>query len=183
MTDLALLLLSSSRNARVRTDEELVVSMSSGLSGLHLRSHLAAGWMSGFSWGAIKPPTNARPPSSPKSMPSSLNCGAPPTCLASVLLPQLSSHQLTVLKRKDASACPLWMSPWPRISAHPWLFALAGCGYSAAGQVASTLHSMAKMLASEEAGLDAASLRDPRSVTDRALHATAQAIGRRCPAC
>jgi hypothetical protein len=38
----------------------------------------------------------------------------------------------------------------------------------------------AKMLASEEAGLDAASLRDLRSATDLALHATkatAQVIG------
>ncbi len=65
-----------------------------------------------------------------------------------------------------------------------------GCGraYSAAGQAALALHSMAvfqvfqaKMPASEEAGLDAASLGDLRSVTDlalRATKATAQAIGR-----
>ncbi len=65
--------------------------------------------------------------------------------------------------------------------------ALAGRAYSAAGQAASALHSMAvlqvfqaKMHASEEAGLDAASLRDLRSATDlalRATKATAQAIG------
>ncbi len=65
--------------------------------------------------------------------------------------------------------------------------ALAGCAYSASGKAASALHSMAvlqvfqaKMLASEEAGLDAASLRDLRSMTDlalRATKATAQAIG------
>ncbi len=60
---------------------------------------------------------------------------------------------------------------------------LAGCAYSAAGQAASALHSMAvlqvfraKMLASEEAGLDAASLRELRSTTDLAPRA-AQAIG------
>ncbi len=62
---------------------------------------------------------------------------------------------------------------------------------SAAGQAASAQQSMASlqvfqtnMLASEEAGLDAASLRDMRSTTDlalRATKATAQAIGR-CPA-
>ncbi len=56
------------------------------------------------------------------------------------------------------------------------------------GQVASALHLMtvlqvfqAKMLANEDAGLDSASLRDLRSATDLALHATkatAQAIGR-----
>ncbi len=65
--------------------------------------------------------------------------------------------------------------------------ALAGHAFSAAGRAASALHSMAvlqvfqsKMLANEEAGLDSASLRDLRSVTDLALHATkttAQAIG------
>ncbi len=57
--------------------------------------------------------------------------------------------------------------------------ALAGHAYSAAGQAASVLHSMAvlkvfqaKMLTSEEAGLDAASLWDLRNVTDLALRAT-----------
>ncbi len=64
--------------------------------------------------------------------------------------------------------------------------ALAGRAYSAAGQAASALHSVlhvsqAEMLANEEAGLDSASLRDLRSMTDlalRATKATAQAIGR-----
>ncbi len=64
---------------------------------------------------------------------------------------------------------------------------LAGRAYSAAGQAASALHSaavlqvfQAKMLTSEEAGLDAAWLRDLRSTTDLALQATkatTQAIG------
>ncbi len=66
--------------------------------------------------------------------------------------------------------------------------ALTGCAYSTAGQAASALYSIAvlqvfqaKMLASEEASLDAALHRDLRSATDLALHATkdtAQAIGR-----
>ncbi len=66
--------------------------------------------------------------------------------------------------------------------------ALAGCAYSAAGQAASVLHSMAvlqvfqvKMLANEEAGLDSASFRDLRSTSDLALRTTkvtAKAIGR-----
>ncbi len=65
--------------------------------------------------------------------------------------------------------------------------ALPGHAYSAAGQLASALHSMAvlqvfqaKMLASEEAGLDAASFRDLRNTADlalRATKATVQAIG------
>ncbi len=92
--------------------------MSSGSSGLHLRSHLAAGWMSGFSRDAIKPPPTA---SSLKSTTSSPNRGAPPTRLASVLLPPLPSPPLTALKRRDTSTCPLWMSPCPRISARPRL--------------------------------------------------------------
>ncbi len=67
-------------------------------------------------------------------------------------------------------------------------YAFAGRAFSAAGQAASALHSMAvlqviqaKMLANEEAGLDSASLRDLRRTTDLALcvtKATAQAIGR-----
>jgi len=66
-------------------------------------------------------PANARPPSSPKSTMSSLNRGTPPTCLASVLLPPLPSPPLTALKIRNTSACPLWMSPWPRISTCPRL--------------------------------------------------------------
>ncbi len=66
--------------------------------------------------------------------------------------------------------------------------ALAGRAYSAAGQLASALHSMAvlqvfqaKILANEEAGLDTASLKNLRSTTDLALRATkanTQAVGR-----
>ncbi len=65
---------------------------------------------------------------------------------------------------------------------------LAGRTYSSAGQAASALHStavlqvfQAKMLVNEEVGLDVASLRALRSVTDLALcatKATAQAIER-----
>ncbi len=40
--------------------------MSSGLNSIRMRSHLVAGWTSGFSRGAIKFSTNARPPSFPK---------------------------------------------------------------------------------------------------------------------
>ncbi len=97
------------------------LSMSSCSSGLRLRSRLAAGWTSGCSWGASWPPANARPPSFPKSTTSSLNRGAPPTRLASVLLLPPPSPPLIVLKRRDTSTCPLWMSPWPRISARPRL--------------------------------------------------------------
>ncbi len=81
-----------------------------------------------------------------------------------------------------ANLCPPMAIGWTGSTS-----ALAGRAYSAAGQAASALHSMvvlqvfqAKMLASEDAGLDSASLRDMRSATDlalRATKATAQAIG------
>ncbi len=68
MTDPALLPSSSSRNARLRADEELICIMTKavnelGLEWSPLRSHLASHV---FSRGAIKPPANARPPSFPK---------------------------------------------------------------------------------------------------------------------
>ncbi len=71
VTDPALLPSSSSHNARLRADEELIRIMTKpvnelGLEWSPLRSHLAAGCTSVFSRGTIKPPTNARPPSFPK---------------------------------------------------------------------------------------------------------------------
>ncbi len=92
-----------------------------------------------------------------------------------------------------AYLCPPTAIGWKARASHPSkpcraTSALAGRAYSVAGQAASALHSMAvlqvfqaKMLANEEAGLDAASLRDLRSVIDlapRATKATAQAIRR-----
>ncbi len=89
--------------------------------------------------------------------------------------------------------CPPTVIEWKARASHPSKLcratsALAGRAYSVARQAASALHSMAvlqvfqaKMLASEDAGLDAVSLRDLRSTTDlalRATKATAQAIGR-----
>ncbi len=98
-------------------DSERKRSSSVSWQRLSQKSHLAAGWMSGFSRGAIKPPANAHPPSSPKSTMSSLNRSMPPTRLVSVHLPPLPSPQLPALKRRDTSACPLSMSLWPCISA------------------------------------------------------------------
>ncbi len=116
VTDPTLLPLSSSRNTRHRTNEELIriMSMSSGSSGLCLRSHLAAGWTSGFFQGTIKTPPTLVPllPEVHDEL---------TTRLASVLLAPLPSPPLTALKRRDTSACHLWMSLWPRISACPRL--------------------------------------------------------------
>ncbi len=44
-----------------------------------------------------------------------------PTRLTSVLLLQLLSPPLTVLKKRDMSTCLLWMSLWLHISARPQL--------------------------------------------------------------
>ncbi len=79
-----------------------------------LRSHLAAGWTSVFSLGAIKP---MLVPLLPRSSYELDFVAHPPTRL--VL--QLLSHLLTALKKKDMSTCLLWMSLWAHISARPLL--------------------------------------------------------------
>ncbi len=126
VADPALLPLSASRSARLKADDESSalcqrLSTSSNSNGLRLRNHFAAGWTSGFYRGAIRLSANARPHSSPKCTTSSRNLGARPIHLASAPLLQPLSHPLTALKRKDTSICLLWMSPWPHISARPWL--------------------------------------------------------------
>ncbi len=169
--------------------------MSSGLEWSSLRSHLPAGWTSVFSWGVIKPPHQRSSPFFPEVHTSSQYYGRPPTRLASVLLLQLLSHPLTVLKKKDRSTCLLWMSLCrtampahsyqmegegePSVQAVQshictrWMRLLGGwtSGFSASlNGCAPGLQ--AKMLANEEAGLDSASLRDLRSATDLTLSAT-----------
>ncbi len=79
---------------------------------------------------------------------------------------------LTALLQSSAHLCPPTAIGWKAGATHQskpcWATtAFAGRDYSAAGQAASALHSMAvlqvfqaKMLSSEEAGLDSASLRD-----------------------
>ncbi len=85
----------------------------------------------GLSWGAItqqagrvfshralsKPPANARPPSSLKF----IRAHDIMARLASVLLLQMLSHPLKVLKKNYTSTCLHWMSLWPLISACPQL--------------------------------------------------------------
>ncbi len=115
MTDPAILPSSSSHYARLRADEELIGIMTKavnelGLEWSPLRSHLAAGWTSVFSWGAIKPPSQRSSPFYPEVHTSSRYYGTPPTFLASVLLLQLLSHPLMALKKKDTSTCLLWTS-------------------------------------------------------------------------
>ncbi len=200
LTDPALLLPSSLRNARLRADEELIRIMTKAVNELGLkwsppeepsRSRLDKWFLPGHH----QAPCQRSSPFFPKVHDSSLNRGAPPTRLASVLLPPLPSPPLMSLKRKDMSTCPLWMSlsdgrrgrairpscaepllhlldaPTRQLDKRLRRYILWLCSWS----------SRPKMLASEEAGLDAASLRDLRSATDlalRATKATAQAIGR-----
>ncbi len=94
------------------------LSTSSGSNGLRLRSHLAAGWKSGFFQGAIRLSANA---SFLKCTMSSRNHDAPPTRLASALLLQVLSNPLMVLQIKYMSTYLLWMNMWPHISARPQL--------------------------------------------------------------
>ncbi len=110
VTDPALLTSSSSRNAGA--DEELICIMTKAINELWLkwsplRSHLAAGWTSVFSWGANKAPRQPSSPFFPEVHTRSRYYGTPPTHLSSVLLLQLLSHPLTALKKTDASTCRL----------------------------------------------------------------------------
>ncbi len=72
VNDPTLLTSSSSRNARLRADEELICIMTKAVNELRLkcsplRSHLAAGWTSVFSLGAIKAPRQRSSPFFPHS--------------------------------------------------------------------------------------------------------------------
>ncbi len=204
MTDPAILPSSSSHYARLRADEELIGIMTKavnelGLEWSPLRSHLAAGWTSVFSWGAIKPPSQRSFPSSPKFIRAHDIMARPPLfshpsiCFSCSHIRWWRWRKRIRAPASSGHLCPPTAIGWKMKANHPSkpcraTFALAGCAYSAAGQAASALHSMAvlqvfqaKMLANEEAGLDSASLRDLRSTTDlalRATKATAQAIGR-----
>ncbi len=212
VTDPALLPLSSSRNARLRADEELIRIMTKavnelGLEWSPLTSHLAAGWTSVFSRGTIKPPPTLVP-LLPLKFIRAHDIVAHPhwSRIRSSALAALTSvdgaeekgykHLPPLDESVDAHLCPPTAIGWKARASHPSkpcraTSALAGCAYSAAGQTASALHSMAvlqvfqaKKLASEETGLDAASLMELRSATIlalRATKATAQAIGVRCP--
>ncbi len=113
VTDPTLFSLSSSCNARLRMDEELIRVMSKAVNELGLewfppeepsRRRLDE-WILP---GCHQAPRQRSSPFFPmKSMMSSLNGGVPPTRLASVLLLPLLSPPLTGLKRRNKCACPL----------------------------------------------------------------------------
>ncbi len=131
------------------------------MNGLCLRSHLAAGWMSGCSRGAIRPSANARPHSSPEVHDELKKSWHAP--YSSSIRPSASSALTSV----DGTDAPTrWLDNRLRCCTE----------HRPGAQVF-----QAKMLASEEAILDEALLRDLRSTTDlalRATKATAQAIRR-----
>ncbi len=155
---------SSSRNAGA--DEELICIITKAINELWLkwsplRSHLAAGWTSVFSWGAIKAPRQPSSPFFPEVHTRSRYYGMPPTHVSSVLLLQLLSHQLTALKKKDTSTCRLLDESVAAHCCPPTAIGWKGEGEPsiqavqshictcwtwptrAAGQAASALHSMA----------------------------------------
>ncbi len=147
-----------------------------GLEWSPLRIHRAAGWMNVFSRGAIKAPRQCSFPFFPEVHTSSRYYDTPTTCLEESVAAHLCPPTAIGWKARAS-----YRSKPCRATS-----ALAGRAFSAAGRAASALHSMAvlqvfqsKMLANEEAGLDSASLRDLRSMTDLALRTTkttAQAI-------
>ncbi len=210
VTDPALLPPSSSRSVRPRTNEELVRVMTKAVNELGLewsppeepsRSRLDEWFLPGrqqaprqcsypfFHEVHDELTKSWRAPYSSHIRPSASSA------LTSIDGAEEKGHEhLPPLDESVAAhLCPPMAIGWKARTSHPSkpcraTSALAGCTYVAAGQAASALHSMAvlqvfqaKMLASEEAGLNAASLRDLRSATDlalRATKATAQAIGR-----
>ncbi len=96
--------------------------MSSGSNGFRLRSHLAAGWTSGFFQGTIRLSANAHPPPSPKCTTSSRNRGVPParSCIrpsASVALTSVNGAE-----SKGYKQLLIWISLWLHISVRPQLF-------------------------------------------------------------
>ncbi len=144
VTDPALLPSSSSHNARLREVEELIRVMTKafndlGLEWSPLRSHLAAGWTNVFSRGAIKPPANARHPSSLKFMTSSRYCGTSLTCLASgpSASAALTSVDGTEEKRYErlppldesvaAHLCPPMAIRWKARASHPFKLCICTC--------------------------------------------------------
>ncbi len=192
LTDPALFPPSSSRSARPRMDEELLRVMTKAVNELGLewsppeepsRSRLDE-W---FVPGRQLAPRQRSSPFFPEVHDELTKSWHAP--YSSRIRPSASSALTSVngaeekgyehLPHLDESVaahlCPPTAIRWKARASHPSkpcraTSALAGRVYSAAGQAASALHTMAvlqvfqaKMLASEEAGLDAASLRDLRS--------------------
>ncbi len=121
VADPALLPSSASSSARLKADDEVIRVMTKAVNELGLepsRSRLDKCFLPGYHQ-ALRQRSS---PFFPKiCMTSSRNLGACPIHLASAPLLQPLSLPLMALKRKDTSICLLWMSPWPHISARPWL--------------------------------------------------------------
>ncbi len=110
----------------MRRDEEIIHVKTKAVNELGNRMVSAWGAISQQAGRVISPgaPSGTPPtlvPLLPQSPWRAHKIVADTTRLASVLLIPLLSYRLTALKRKDMSTCLLWMSPWPYISARPWL--------------------------------------------------------------
>ncbi len=159
-----------------------------------LRSHLAAGWTSVFSLGAIKAPRQRSSPFFPEVHTSSWYYGMPPLISHPSFCFSCSHIRWRCWrKRIRAPACSGWVCGRTSLPAHSYRMEGEGepavqatqshiCTRWKRSSTASTLLSLAvlqvfqaKMLGNEEAGLDSASFRDLRSATDLALRATATA--------
>ncbi len=147
------------------SDEELICIMTKvvnelGLEWSPLRSHLAAGWTSVFSRGAIKAPRQCSSPFFPEVHTSSRYYGTPShsSCIcpsASVALTSVDGseekgyeHLPPLDESVAAHLCPPTAFGWKARASHSSkpcraTSALAGRAYSVAGQAASALHQMA----------------------------------------
>ncbi len=140
-----------------------------------------------FLTGAIKPPANARHPSSLKFMTSSRYCGTSLTCLASgpSASAALTSVDGTEEKRYErlppldesvaAHLCPPMAIRWKARASHPFKLCICTCWMLLLGGWTSDFGTSLYGCASGLPGQDAcyaASLRDLRSATDLPLHTT-----------
>ncbi len=192
VTDLVLLPPSSSHNARLRTDEELMRIMTKAVNELWLKWSLSED-SSRCRLDEWSLPGHHQAPcqrSSPffsevhdeltKSWHAPYSSRIRPS--ASAALTSIDSAEekgYECLSPLDESGSIGWKARASQPSKPCRVTCTFPAAYSVAGQAALALHSMAvlqvfqaKMLASEEAGLDAASLRDLRSPIDLALRAT-----------
>ncbi len=171
VTDPALLSSSALCSARLRADEELVqgcqrLSTSSGSNGLRLRNHLASGWTSGFYRHHQALHQRSYPFFTEVHDELTKSWCAP---YSSHIRPSASVAHTSVdgAEEKGYTHLPPLDESMAAHICPPMVTHISALNTMAVLQVF-----QAKMLVSEEAGLDSASLRDLRSTTNLALRTT-----------